>query len=311
MGAEGKAKPKKEKKVEEDETPKMQAPDFEAFQETVAKVQEQIDKLQKEQQAFTAKINERSVGKEDFFAKKALIRAELDEVSKEMDMYSEKRDKIRAALGEKKAESADMKAEMGKMKKTMQFTSEADIDARLATIEKIMSQTSISLKDEKAYMVEIKELKKNKPKLAQLGNIQDKLTGFDAGKDLAAQKNELNEQMAILRERKKGISERLTEVTEARKAQLGDFGEVAEQRDKISTQIKELIAQRTQLRDDFNNAKREFQSYLAEQRRIKQEKYAEERRYSRNNGGCRSLRSRWRHWMSSPSSARSHSSSRR
>merc|ERR1711957_282138 len=255
-----------------------QAPDFEAFQETVAKVQEQIDKLQKEQQAFTAKINERSVGKEDFFAKKALIRGELDEVSKEMDMYAEKRDKIRAALGEKKAENADMKAELGKMKKSMTFTSEADIDARLATIEKIMSQTSISLKDEKAYMVEIKELKKNKPKLAQLGNIQDKLTGFDAGKDLAAQKNELNEQMAILREKKKGISERLTEVTEARKAQLGDFGEVAEQRDKISTQIKELIAQRTQLRDDFGNAKREFQSYLADQRRIKQEKYAEERK---------------------------------
>merc|ERR1712128_208349 len=124
-----------------------------------------------EQQAITAKINERSVGKEDFFAKKALVRAELDEVSKEMDMYSEKRDKIRAALGEKKAESADMKAEMGKMKKSMTFTSEADIDARLATIEKIMSQTSISLKDEKAYMVEIKELKKNKPKLAQLGSL--------------------------------------------------------------------------------------------------------------------------------------------
>merc|ERR1712106_799116 len=55
-------------------------------------------------------------------------------------------------------------------------------------------------------------------------------------------------------------------------------GEVAEQRDKISTQIKELIAQRTQLRDDFGNAKREFQSSLAEQRRMKQEKYAEERK---------------------------------
>merc|ERR1712194_382982 len=61
-------------------------------------------------------------------------------------------------------------------------------------------------------------------------------------------------------------------------AQLGDFGEVAEQREQISSKIKELIAQRTQLRDDFNNAKREFQSYLAEQRRIKQEKYAEERK---------------------------------
>merc|ERR1711933_362941 len=114
----------------------------------------------------------------------------------------------------------------GKMKKSMTFTSEADIDARLATIEKIMSQTSISLKDEKAYMVEIKELKKNKPKLAQLGQIQDNLASFDAGKDLVTQKNDINEQMAILREKKKGIQDRLTELTEARKAQLGDFGEV-------------------------------------------------------------------------------------
>merc|ERR1719215_1800965 len=267
-----------EKKPDEEDTPKMQAPDYEAFQETVQKVQDQIDKLQKEQQAITAKINEKLVGKEDFFAKKALIRAELDEVSSEMDMYAEKRDKIRAALGEKKAENAEMKAEMGKMKKSMTFTSEADIDARLAEIEKIMSQTSISLKDEKQYMKEIQELKKNKPKLAQLGQMQDNISTFDVGKDLVAQKNTINEQMAILREKKKGISERLTELTEARKAQLGDFGEVAEQRDTISTKIKELIAQRTQLRDDFNNAKREFQSYLAEQRRIKQEKYAEERK---------------------------------
>merc|ERR1719215_2468837 len=267
-----------EKKPDEEDTPKMQAPDYEAFQETVQKVQDQIDKLQKEQQAITAKINEKLVGKEDFFAKKALIRAELDEVSKEMDMYSEKRHKIRAALGEKKTENAEMKAEMGKMKKTMNFTSEADIDARLKAIDYKMSHESLSLKDEKAYMVEIKELRKNKPKLAQLGNIQDKLSSFDAGKDLTAQKNEINEQMAILREKKKGIQDRLTEITEARKAQLGDFGEVAEQRDKISNQIKELIAQRTQLRDDFNNAKREFQSYLAEQHRIKQEKYAEERK---------------------------------
>merc|ERR1712054_328793 len=95
---------------------------------------------------------------------------------------------------------------------------------------------------------------------------------------MGAQKDTLNEQFGVLREKKKEISERLTELTEARKAQLGDTGEVAEKRDKISGQIKELIGQRTQLRDEFNNQKKEFQAYLAEQRRIKQEKYAEERK---------------------------------
>merc|ERR1719272_1930649 len=164
------------------------------------------------------------------------------------------------------------------MKKSMNFTSGQDIDDRLAEIEYKMSHESLSLKEEKNYMVEIKELRKNKPKLAALGQMQDKMSNFDAGTDLNAKKNEINEQMAILRERKKGIQERLSEVTEQRKAQLGDFGEVAEQRDKLSTKIKELIGQRTQLRDDFNNAKKEFQGYLAEQRRVKQEKYQEDRK---------------------------------
>jgi len=83
--AEVKAKPKKapkKEKTEEDDTPKLQAPDFEAHQADVAKVQDQVDKLQKECAAITASINARSAGKEDFFAKKAAIRADLDSVSK-------------------------------------------------------------------------------------------------------------------------------------------------------------------------------------------------------------------------------------
>ena len=40
--------PKKEKRPDEEEKPRMEAPNFEAYQESVAKVQEQIDKLQKE-----------------------------------------------------------------------------------------------------------------------------------------------------------------------------------------------------------------------------------------------------------------------
>merc|ERR1740138_232434 len=59
---------------------------------------------------------------------------------------------------------------------------------------------------------------------------------------------------------------------------MGDFGGVAEKREAISTKIRDLIAKRTELRDAFNNAKREFQVYLAEQRRIKQERYQEERK---------------------------------
>merc|ERR1740138_1179407 len=59
---------------------------------------------------------------------------------------------------------------------------------------------------------------------------------------------------------------------------MGDAGDVAEKRNEISAKIKDLILKRTELRDAFNNAKREFSVYLAEQRRIKQERYQEERK---------------------------------
>merc|ERR1719502_967697 len=171
----------------------------------------------------------------------------------------------------------------------MMYSNEADIDARIQQIEDKLHHDSNSLKVEKELMAEIKELKKNKPKLAQLAQKQDALSSMDFGGDLKAQKDTLNEQFGILREKKKEISERLTELTEARKSQLGDTSEVAEKRDKISAQIKELIAQRTELRDEFNNQKKEFQSHLAEQRRIKQEKYAEERKQQQEEWRLRQL----------------------
>merc|ERR1712070_345839 len=109
---------------EENTGPRMEAPNHEAHQEAVAKVQEKIDKLQKENAALTAKINERSSGKEDFFAKKAAIRADLDAISKEMDACQEQKEQIRKMLGDKKAENAEAKAEFSKMKKSMHFSNE-------------------------------------------------------------------------------------------------------------------------------------------------------------------------------------------
>merc|ERR1719440_1737135 len=215
-------KPKKqEKKEDEEEKPKMQAPDHEAHTEALAKVQEKIDKLQKENAALTAKINERSSGKEDFFAKKAAIRADMDAVSKEMDALQEQKEQIRKMLGDKKAENAEAKAEFSKMKKSMNFSNEADIDARIRLIENKMQHDTLTLKQEKEYMQEIKELKKNKPKLSQLSQMQDKLANLDAGTDLKSRQGKINEQISILREKKKGFQEKLTELTESRKAQVG------------------------------------------------------------------------------------------
>jgi len=199
-------------------------------------------------------------------------------VSKEMDGFQEQRDQIKKMLGDKKAENAEAKAEFGKMKKSMAYTNSEDIDARIRWIEDKLHHDTNTLKAEKDYMLEIKELKKNKPKLAQLGQMQDKVNNIDAGTDLRGKQGEINEAMAILRERKKGFQEKLSELNEERKAQLGDFSEVMGEREEKSKKIQALIQERSTLRDAFGVQKREFQTFLNEQRRKNQEKYQEDRK---------------------------------
>merc|ERR1712072_1191826 len=225
-----KAKPKREKKeVEEDDKPRMEAPNNEEFEEKKKVIQDKIDKLQKESAALQQQIAGRSAGKEDFFAKKAAIVADRDVISKQMDALQEQKEQIRKILGDKKTEQAEAKAELGKMKKSMNFTSAEDIENRIRTIEWKMTHESIPLKQEKDFMAEIKELKKNRPKLSQLANMQDKVQNFDAGGDLREKQKEINEQLAVLREQKGGFSAKLKELSEERQAQLGDFGEIAGQ----------------------------------------------------------------------------------
>jgi uncharacterized coiled-coil DUF342 family protein len=241
-------------------------------------VQNAIDALQKKAQAFTDQMQKQSTGKEEFFSEKAKIRSELDAVSAEMNKLAERKEAINAGLNNKKAEQSQMKGDLMKMKKSMGYTSENDIDDRIATIEFKLWTESLSLKDEKNYLAEIKELKKNKPMVSQVSQMEDKLAGFDSGVSLRDQSKLIGEEMGKLREKKREIQERLTGLTEKRKAQLGDLPDILAKREEITNQIKEKIQERQALRDDFQAEKKKFQEHLAEQRKLRQEKYQLEKK---------------------------------
>merc|ERR1712100_571962 len=119
-------------------------------------------------------------------------------VSSKMNVLQEQKESISKALGDRSAESAEMKSQVNKMKKSIGFTSEQDIDDRIATIEFKLWTESLSLKDEKNFLAEIKELKKNKPKVSQVSQLENKLQDFknDSGLSLKEQRNEINAQMA-------------------------------------------------------------------------------------------------------------------
>merc|ERR1711934_463659 len=84
--------------------------------------------------------------------------------------------------------------------------------------------------------------------------------------------------MGILFEKKKEIQERLKEVNEKRTSQVGDMSDVMEKREAIQKKIAEFVKERSDLRDAHKAAMSEYKAFQAEQRRIRNEKYQEERK---------------------------------
>merc|ERR1719230_1000193 len=170
--AEAKAKPKAKPKKEaegpskEDLIPKVEQPDRNAFEESIKVKNDELDALQKELAAASKKISEKSTGKDEFFAKKAELRRQLDEISEKMNVFQAQKDSVQKQVGDRQAEGKQLRQDLNKMKKNLGYTSEDQIEERIASIEFQMWTQSLSLKEEKKYLAEIQELKRNRPKVA-------------------------------------------------------------------------------------------------------------------------------------------------
>merc|ERR1711920_786368 len=145
-------------------------------------------------------------------------------------------------------------------KKSIGYASEADIDNRIATIEFKLQTESMALKDEKKYLLELSELKKNRPKVAKVNKLEGDLTAFREGQsqgEMKATIQEINAAMAKHREEKKAIQEKLAKLRDERKAKLGDVPTWHDQRQEISAQIQEKVKEKNAVRDEFKAKERE------------------------------------------------------
>merc|ERR1711972_641067 len=88
----------------------------------------------------------------------------------------------------------------------------------------------------------------------------------------------LGEMMQTLYHQKLEIQEKLKALTEKRKAEVGDVGGEVEKKEAIQKKIKALVDERTELKDAFRAQMTEYKAWQAEQRRIRNEKYQEERK---------------------------------
>jgi len=278
-----KAGAKKKEKVEkkQDDAPqieKKEQPDRGAYDEKMKTIQDAISDLQKQQSELTKKIQERSGGKEEFYQKKAELRALLDEYSEKMDSLKAQKDEIHKAVGSKKQEAGEMKQQLVKMKKSIGYTSEGEIDKRIADIQFKMWTDTIPLREEKKLLAEIQELKRNRGKVGKVAEMESSLEDFDTGTSMREKIKVINEELSKWYDAKKKVQEKIQELTQSRQEKTGDIKDIIDERDALNAKVQEKIKERNAARDEFNAAMKEFHSYLQEVRAVRQEKFVEERK---------------------------------
>merc|ERR1719188_1139641 len=226
----------------------MQAPDRAEFDAQLEEIQKTIDGLQAQQVVLGAKIGERSGGKDEYFAKRNEYRAQLDEFTRKIDELMARKEELNKGINEKKQEGADMRNQLSKMKKSIGYTNEAAIDDRIADIELWLRTETMTLKEEKDYLKEIQELKRSRPKVGQMGAMENALASRDTGANLKENIGAINEEMALYRDGKRQVSAALAALNESRKEQMGDLPNIIAERDEIGKKIKAEMDKRNALR---------------------------------------------------------------
>jgi len=280
--AKAKAKPKVKKAEDnpEDKIPRVEQPDRNAMEEACKKVNTDVEALQKKKQDIDKRIADRSTGKEEFFQKKQEIRAKLDDVQARMEPLMGKKDELYKQIDAEKGAEKEMKEQFKKMKGSLGFSSEADIDKRIQEIEITMHTSSLSLKEEKKFMDEIKELKRSKPKVTKLKGMEAEMADRKPGGNTDSIRGEIKQQtenIAALKEEKRLISAEYAKLNEERQKTMGDMPELFEERGKIQTAIQDKINKRNEIRDEFRVKEKEYNAYMNEIRKIRAEKAAEGR----------------------------------
>eukprot|EP00438_Fugacium_kawagutii_P006745 Skav219157 [mRNA] locus=scaffold1574:869264:879006:- [translate_table: standard] len=248
---------KKEEVPAEEEKNKVPQPDRAEHDAKVQKIQDEIDKLTKKQ-------------KERQGEAQAELRTQLEELSEKMNELQADKERIDKAVGNKREEGREMRTQLNTMKqKSMGYNSEQEIDNRIASIEFQLCTESVPLKEreEKKLLAEIQLLKKNRSKEMQsYREEKKKIQAWGGSVEGFSSVGFSIKHMVDNRSRDASFQEKMTELQESRKAQLGDMSDILEKRDNIGKEIQDKIKERNELRDEFRQKEREYNAYQARER---------------------------------------------
>jgi len=152
----------------------------------------------------------------------------------------------------------------------------ADIEAKIKALELRQQTTSLSIKEDKKIMEEIKRLVAKKPVIKQYDEAKESLEGVRKHhNNLYAQLKLKNTELAELKGEEEKLKGKMDEVEAKEKAKRSDLPALYKERDQIKKEIGEIRDEMRRIRDEYNEQRREYFAYSRYLRELKQAEWQE------------------------------------
>ncbi|CAK0905546.1 unnamed protein product, partial [Prorocentrum cordatum] len=130
---------------------------------------------------------------------------------------------------------------------------------------------------EKELLKEMSELKKNRPKVAQVNKMGEELSNFDAGgSNVKETLQKISENIRTWMQAKAEVLEERKALEKEYEGKLGDQN-VYEERNKLNEQIRAKMEERNGIRDAFREEEKKYKEAMWKKKQEQQERYAAER----------------------------------
>jgi len=260
----------------EKEIKPVKKPDEEAFKARMSEQDERIAakqaRLEQIKQIFDSRDGQR--GAESSAA--ALSKAKFQEARAESRRILQERrsiyDQINAAE-ELKKQQQDLTQ---RLRSELPFFSVDEIERRIKQLEMSQQTSSLTIKEDRKVMDDIRRLNANKPMIKQYDEAQESLRGVKGTTLPCSPKSrQKNAELASAKEVEEGLRAEMDDARARDDAKKSDLPALHKERDECRREMSEIRLELKHMRDEFSEQRKEWFTYQKQMRDQKQRELLE------------------------------------
>lgn len=257
----------------------MDAPDQTAYDKNVATLKRGIKTLDAKIDGLNLKVSENTEVRQNYRNQKRDVISKLKAIQKSKEALYQQKNEFQSKITKVGQDRKARKERAANLRKSLKFTSIEDIDKEVSAIEYRLSTSSLSLKNEKKLIEEIKILKKQKGTVAEYEEA--KKLADEANLDTSEWKEKRDAKNLELRKLRDAESQHKNVLNELRRKESGVnkvVQELIDQRRQSVSEVRKLKRDLSKLTRDFEAQKKAHYRYTEHVKWVKREQRRKERK---------------------------------